>query len=177
MNDSTNIRIIADNIRKLEKMVKEAGSELPTPGAGDAGKILKVGSDGYELATEYSYTPPTYSTTEVNTGYKWIDNRDIYRIVFEGNFEAQTGVFNPVYGVVQNAEAIMVNGFLTRIDDYTSTLLEHFNTGYNESSGNLYSLAVPDTYSEGKYTVIFEYVKKPSPEPSNETKKKTTKKG
>lgn len=80
--DSMNPRQMAENILELQRQIKEAGSELPTPEAGDVGKILKVGSNGYELATEYSYTPPAYSSAEeVNTGQKWVDGSDIFRKV------------------------------------------------------------------------------------------------
>ena len=68
LHDSLDVGVLAENVRLLQKEIKEAGSEVPTPGAGDTGKILKVGSDGYELATEYSYTLPPISETETDTG-------------------------------------------------------------------------------------------------------------
>lgn len=51
----------------------------PDFSSSDAGKILAVDSNGeLEWKDGGSYTPPSYSTTEVNTRQKWIDGKDIY---------------------------------------------------------------------------------------------------
>ena len=63
MTDSTNPRIIADNIKTLN--ARSLGTEAEIETISDA--IEALGS---------------YSTTEENTGKKWIDNSDIYRKVF-----------------------------------------------------------------------------------------------
>ena len=177
MNDSTNVRIIADNIKKLEKMVKEAGSELPTPGAGDTGKILKVGSHGYELATEYSYTPPAYSSTaEVNTGQKWIDGKDIYVKVLTGKLpEIESTSSQSISGLDSGLTLVDIDGYFD-VGTGPSSIL-HFTVRYNESNGEIKVGSVQTSYSEASYVIIARYTKPdPTPEPTTSTKK-TTKKG
>lgn len=57
----------------------------PDFSSAEAGKILAVDSDGeLEWKTEQVYTPPAYSTTEVNTGQKWLDGNDIYAKTYTG---------------------------------------------------------------------------------------------
>ena len=175
--DSMNVGVIAENIKKLEAMVQEAGSELPTPEAGDVGKILKVGSDGYKLATEYSYTPPAYSSTdEVDTGRKWINGAAVYEMTLNGTFPviAETGT-QWVTGLSSNLNILKIDGAFARTDGQTANI-ERFPITYQGSNGNIGIGSVPSAYSEGDYVIIITYIK-PAPVPSNETKKKTSKKG
>ena len=79
MIDSTNPRIMADNIRALS--ANSGGSNVvPNPGGQSTGELESLGIDGskYRIPT---YSPADYSTSEVDTGIKWIDNSPIYRIV------------------------------------------------------------------------------------------------
>lgn len=46
MNDSTNVRVMADNIRELKRKIESAGSGLPDVTSEDAGKVLTVSIDG-----------------------------------------------------------------------------------------------------------------------------------
>ena len=171
MNDSTNVRIIADNIRKLEKMVKEAGSELPKPGAGDTGKIIKVGSSGYELADEYSYTPPAYvSEGETNTGVKWTDGKDIYKKVITGTTPAESGT----------ATLVTLTGYETVIcwygtlgDTIIHEIERSLDINFSYTSGNM-AAAFSGSTLNVPYKLIIEYTKATT---SNETKRKPQKKG
>lgn len=105
MVDSTNPRVMADNIKELA--ARESGTVVEAnPTGATTADLEKLGVDGTiygipkveanpegavtaELEklgvddTIYSisnYTPVAYSTTEVNTGQKWIDGSDIYMI-------------------------------------------------------------------------------------------------
>jgi hypothetical protein len=163
--DSTNVGIIAENIKKLETMVQEAGSKLPTPEAGDAGKILKVGSDGYELATEYSYTPPAYSTEEVNTGQKWIDGRYVYRKVFT-NLSVSVGLSWSVIGEINS------NYIINVICNYSGTCSNYYLARVHQGNLELYSARSQET-TVG--TVIAYYLKQATtpnvvPSPENDTR-------
>ena len=85
--DSTNPRVIADNIRKLDDAVQAAASELPEVETTDEGKVLTVNASGEWAALDLPPYPVgnlDYSETEQDTGVKWIDGSDIYRIVFTG---------------------------------------------------------------------------------------------
>lgn len=174
--DSMNVGIIAENIKKLETMVQEAGSELPTPEAGDVGKILKVGSDGYELATEYSYTPPEYSTTETDTGKKWTDGRKVYSIAGSGTFPEITTSASTV-DIITIGSGLEILSIIVTATDVYGLIQNVSNTipTYRPPSGIIYLNNVLPKYSQCSYTYIVEYVK-PAPVPS-ETKKKTSKKG
>ena len=157
--DSMNVGVIAENIKKLEVMVKEAGSELPTPGVGDIGKILKVGSDGYELATEYSYTPPAYSSaSEVNTGRKWIDGKDIYSKVIVGSFPEITTTGNQYIDTNVSFESpVHMEIFAHRGGFYTE--MSNYIVNWYENNGSIVLSSVTTTYSEIPYIVVLEYTK------------------
>ena len=93
MIDSTNPRSMADNIRKLwDKFKSISGDLLPSRSTATTGQILKLTGENKtpSWAEEYRYTPPAYSKTEVNTGQKWIDGKDIYRITYSGTTVAKT---------------------------------------------------------------------------------------
>ena len=73
-----------------ELSYEEIPSELPTDPVSDGVKVLTATTEGGE--TVKSWEEPAagrvdYSTTEQNTGVKWIDNKAIYRKVidFESN--------------------------------------------------------------------------------------------
>jgi len=174
--DSMNVGVIADNIKKLEVMVQEAGSELPTPGAGDTGKILKVGSDGYELSDEYSYIPPAYSETEILTGRKWIDGRDVYEIVRTGTFQTITETASQVVisGLIG---CYLIEAYLISIDS-NGRYHTLYNLQFNDSNGNISATSMSSLYSDCNYFAVARYVKPaPALAPGNEIKKKTSKKG
>lgn len=107
--DSTNVRVMADNIRKLKTEVENA-VELPSVETTDEGKVLTVNSSGKWAALDPASQLPAvtsedegslltvnssgewakgnpiignlnYSETEQNTGVKWIDGKYIYRKV------------------------------------------------------------------------------------------------
>ena len=157
--DSMNPRQMAENILELQRQIKEAGSELPTPGVGDTGKILKVGSDGYELANEYSYTPPAYSSTaEVNTGQKWIDGKDIYVKVLSGTLPEITSTSNQsISGLDSGLTLVDIDGYFDVGTGPSSVL--HFTVRYNAEDGTIKVGSVQTTYSRAAYTFIVRYTK------------------
>lgn len=150
MIDSTNPRILANNIKKLFARINAivpgtvvtgnpSGSGFntlltkikigdskyklpdavignPEDEATEALTKLKVGNTTYNLS---SYTPPNYSTTEFNTGKKWIDNRDIYGIVYDlaeainVNYNAFTSL-----GITNLGSITIINGFAISNSNY-----------------------------------------------------------
>lgn len=107
MVDSTNPRVMADNIKSLNEKIKAADVNANPTGEA-TGTLTKLEVDGviYGIAsgttvtanpegsatvdlekleinnTVYGipvYTPVNYSTTEADTGIKWIDGSTIYR--------------------------------------------------------------------------------------------------
>ncbi len=131
--DSMNVGVIAENIRALQKEV----------GAIPAGKI-----------------PKDYSTTETDTGLKWIDGSKIYQAVLTGNFPAITETATQtITGLAAGLNILTINGMCTRVDGNTSNL-DHFTITYQGgTSGNVIINSVSATYSEGAYDLIVRYTK------------------
>lgn len=78
MIDSTNPRIMANNIRELAQASGGTTVEANPDGASTA-ELVKLGVD----ETIYSIPKVTgYSTTETDTGKKWYDNSSIYSKTF-----------------------------------------------------------------------------------------------
>lgn len=153
MNDSTNIRIIADNIRKLN-------------------------SRSSNLEKSAAKIPKNYSTDEIDTGLKWIDGATIYQKTFTGTHGEEGGSETLLAGIdkIINAYGYVEDGSagsrcISGSDYFSATKHVYFLS----NSGNL---VVNVTSGFGlcpyAYTVLYT---KPAPTPSNETKKKTTKKG
>lgn len=169
--DSMNVGVIAENIKKLETMVQEAGSELPTPGAGDTGKIIKVGSTGYELSDEYSYTPPAFSTTEIDTGIKY-GEKNVYQITFIGTTPEEIGTYS--FGTLANYESVLhIYGSIRAASGFIHAIERGLDITVNVNNGSL-GANITAGYNGQNYIVTVLYTKVT---PGNETKKKTSKKG
>ena len=79
MIDSTNPRVMADNIRQLSGDSGSQAADIST-----LQTTVETQGDAIEALG-------SYSTTEVDTGKKWIDNSPIYRKVISiGDVEAAT---------------------------------------------------------------------------------------
>lgn len=113
MIDSMNPRILASNIRELFKKISsiEPGTSVEGNPSGSGYNTLltkiKIGSSKYKLPADVTANPegeatdslsklgigsgifsvgstlPSYSTTEFDTGKKWIDGSTIYGLVYE----------------------------------------------------------------------------------------------
>lgn len=167
-----NIRIIAEDLERVKNQMKDIGSDIPDYDSEDAGKILSVDSSGelewrdettelpeyseseenkvlsvnssgeLEWKEESTYTPPAYSTTEFNTGVKWIDGKDIYCRCVPLS-ELSTNIF-------QNPAVTTLTGV-----NYIDTLIYGAVTGTHASTGIKYvipleiSLATDGTLKTG----------------------------
>jgi len=98
MVDSTNPRVMADNIKMLAAAGGGGHEVVANPEGAATGDLekLQVGDIIYEIPV---YSPPEYSTTEYDTGKKYIDGRSIYGKDIEvaqdftaGTVEISTGV-------------------------------------------------------------------------------------
>lgn len=88
-----NIRIIAEELERLKN--RPTGDTLPAVETTDEGKVLTVNSSGKWAAADPSSSYDLdYSTTEKNTGMKWIDGKPIYQktITFTNITISKTGV-------------------------------------------------------------------------------------
>ena len=170
MIDSTNPRSMVDNIRKLwEKFSKISGDLLPSRSTATTGQILKLTGENKtpSWADEYRYAPPAYSETEVNTGQKWIDGKDIYCLVIKGSFPEITSTSNVVIATITNIETITNLIVETTTSDLSTTSINRFTNSRNSSNGNIGLNGVITAYSEGSYILIISYTK---PDPAPETR-------
>ena len=147
MIDSTNPRILADNVRALSGEVGSQASDISALQA-TVGKLVM------------------YSTTEYDTGKKWIDDSTIYGKIFVVENptigELQTiahGVSNlgdvtDVHGVAQ-----VDSGFSGKFAPYRQDILITYNGTYIE-----YSIAQGQSGLKKMY-IFFEYTKSASPSP------------
>lgn len=176
MIDSTNPRVLADQIRELWNKIKSI-TGLPSTTSATAGQILKLDSEkNPSWSDEYSYIPPAYSTEEINTGQKWLNGKDIYRkSILVENLDSTAGVPIPATDVEFLVEARTIvfsethvidsNAYRTGSNYFTNVYLNLSTNTFNFSSGSQYN-------GESCYVIV--YYTKVDPEP--ETKKKTTKK-
>lgn len=105
LSDSWNPAVLSDSIRSGES---GGGSALPTPAAGDAGKVLTVNSELEWAAASLPSTGVTYSTSEVDTGDKWVDNKPIYRKSFSGTAGTSSTTLQSAEGIT----IIKAEGFI-----------------------------------------------------------------
>ena len=178
MIDSTNPRQLADNIRKLwDKFKSISGDLLPSRSTATTGQILKLTGENKtpSWADEYSYTPPAYSETEVNTVQKWIDGKDVYTKVLTGTSPDEGTTL-----IIGNLSADTVITAFLRIGQGTLTL--PLSVTYNTSNGNLSATLTAATQNSKPFICIVTYTK---PDPAPETRdddteapeeKKTTRK-
>lgn len=166
MIDGTNPRILADNIRDIEKQTG--------------------GLDSRVAALEVT-APKDYSTTETATGQKWIDGRDVYCKVISDNIPAIETATNVTILTDTDIDNIIKYDFVVNSSN-TENLRLASTVVHNKTTGTIIVYSVPQVYSEEPYKSIIYYVKKPTPgdaqgpedsdqEPEHEPEeKKTTKK-
>lgn len=86
-----------ESITNVEEAIKNAGStyKLPIAGSNTLGGVrvgngLSIDAETGVLSNAQTpYTPADYSTTEQNLGIKWIDGKDLYRIVIHETEETE----------------------------------------------------------------------------------------
>lgn len=122
--DSTNPRVMADNIKRLEAIA--GGSGLPEITSEDAGKVLTVSDDG-EWEVEDPVSGLTdYTTSEQETGNKYLDSA-IYKKTYTGTI----------------ARGEYAAYYRQTLEDFTGKNLL-FVEGFIEDSTNHYRIPIND---------------------------------
>ena len=142
------------------------GYELPIAGANTLGGV-KVG-DGLSInasgvLSTNTYTPPAYSTDEVDTGEKWLDGRTIYQrtIVFEEPLNITTS-----YTAIENDTNVDVPVSCYAVDP-TYKACTPLKAGVD--SNTLKAIAFNAQFTAE--TITIKYCKATPAEPTNNTRK------
>ena len=194
--NSTNIKVMSEEIQHLKNEVHNLDVEIPAHPATDAGKYLGVAADGSLAWSKVpDELPPTtgatagqilaldsnkapewannynlnYSETEINTGKKWIDGKEIYLKVVTGTFET-SGLINlgitvdeliDIRGMMDFPDTNFQRVFITGCDWITNTV--HVSMGVNASKDVIVNLSGDNTNLDYEFTL---YYTKPTPTPS-----------
>ena len=181
--DSLNPATQAENIKKLNAGLEAVDAKtLPGTSTATTGQILKLTGENKTpaWADEYSYTPPAYSNTEVNTGQKWIDGSDIFCIAYFGTLPIiSSSTFYNLLNIGMNKRVIEAHLFCDQPDLIVETAAQYLkSTGYMRAY-------LTSASSEQEYSIIAYYTKLSAPETRDDdtpeevketkTRKKTTK--
>lgn len=176
MVDSTNPRIIADNIKELA--ARDVGSIVEANPTGEATADLeKLGVDGtvYGIPT---YQPTGYSTEEVDTGVTWLNGEKIFRkVISVGDLPNATtksvaagitnlGIMLKIYGVAYTSGSSAIP--LPFVDD--AYVAGNILIDY-QASGDIRIISGSDKSAFTGY-IVLEYTKTASTNSTKRTSKK-----
>ena len=173
MIDSTNPRQLADNIRKLwDKLKSISGDLLPSRSTATTGQILKLTGENKTpaWADEYSYTPPAYSETEVNTGQKWIDGRNVYCKVYLGTFPTLEATYSVTLESTSDYEEF-IQSYARAMTQSGNYITLTNNIVCVPTTGNVYIQSISTVYSERPYMVVIYYLKRATQETHDENER------
>lgn len=125
--DGTILNKKYDLVERVKALEEGGGYNLPiasdeTLGGVKIGEGLSITEEGVLSANAPTpYTPPAYSTTETNTGQKWIDGRDVYRIVYD-NIALTNNTDVVVDGNFGNTKEIVSFNCITKIASGTGKI-------------------------------------------------------
>ena len=184
--NSTNIKVMSEEIQHLKNEVHNLDVEIPAHPSTDVGKYLGVAADGSLAWSKVpDELPPTtgatagqilaldnnkapewvnnynfnYSETEINTGKKWIDGKDIYSIVYIGDFTEITETTNYIVGTL-NSDCIISGDTILTIAN-GSTYINRYPISLS-TNGQVGIFSTPVSFSLGSYVVVILYTK-PTP--------------
>ena len=153
MTDSTNPRVMADNIKELSASSGSQASDI---------SALQTTVTAQGNAIE---ALSTYSTEEVDTGITYLGEK-VYRKVFEVNALPNATTMNIAHGVTNLGPVFNLRGIVAdeggttygRPIPFSTTLLLNF------SAANIVIAATTD-WSSRSAVIIFEYIKSAAPTP------------
>ena len=171
MRTDTKIRLLWEGFKKLTADVRSIGADvasivrLPSTTSASAGQVLGLVGSSKALTWVDNVGKWNYSETEVNTGQKWIDGKDIY-----------CKVYSDVIDTLTEATEIMLDVNITNIIKSEGEVYTSVGNGYgcNSYRSSTYNCVVVSTntgtvlrvtagYSGGSYKIILYYTK-PDPE-------------
>lgn len=128
-----------------ELSYEEIPSELPADPVSDGVKVLTATTESGEtvLSWEDSTSGLDYSTTEQNTGVKWIDGKDIYRKVIELGALPNNTTKTVAHGITNISRFIRIVGVANSTADTTAIPIPLVYDSNNASNNT--SMKVNDT--------------------------------
>ena len=157
MIDTTNPRGLADQIRALWDKVKDiSGHILPATTSATAGQILGLTGENKTPAWIDDPSPNwDYSETEVNTGKKWINGKDIYMKVITGVFPVIETSTNVNIDYTLDGTLIDCSAYLTNNDTFS----KRYTYAYTYRTNQFTFYSVSTGFSEATYYIILYYTK------------------
>lgn len=152
MIDSTNPRILADNIRALSG---EAGSQASDISALQT-TVTAQGNDIEALGS--------YSATEVNTGKKFLGS-DVFRKVFNVEHLPNSTTASFEHGITNLENIIDIGGFIPPAADFAGRPIPYSNNILVCWSATVIQIITTSDLSERSGVVWVEYTKSASPSP------------
>ena len=146
MDIMTKVRVLWEKVAGITADVSAVDAKATATAATLAGILPRI--------------PKDYSTTEVNTGVKWVDGKDIYCITLTGQFPEITATTNIDLGELAIDKLLSVS--LTTKGASNKYLVNPV-TVFSNGTVRVYSVAV--TNSEEFYSCILYYTK-PDPVPA-----------
>lgn len=129
------------------------------------GAGLSITEEGVLSANVTPYTPPAYSTSEVNTGVKWIDGRDVYRKVIDfGELPKSTN--KTVGSGLENVTVIDIRGIAIKGEasiplPYVTSTNQNVQMYYAANTNQVSVTTVQDLSGYAESYIILLYVKNP----------------
>lgn len=131
---------------------------VPAPAAGSVGKILS--NEGW--IDPPSLTLPNYSTSEQNTGQKWIDGKDIYMRVIEDTGSFTTSDYFGSYSGSISIDSSYTNVWIDRTMSYLiigGGIKEDFVFSQFNPSNHTLNLFTCASRSDVSYKLVIRYTK------------------
>ena len=132
------------------------GSDLPEVSATDNGDVLTVVNGAWDKATPPSTGILDYSTTEQDTGMKWVDDRPVYQKTIalpEANYSASSWTT-----IEEETDVDLLIGS-SIVSGHDSSGMLCYNTGFQIASGNLQIKPTNNLNMVGTSYVTILYVK------------------
>ena len=141
------------------------------PSTGNLEKVYVKALDGMPVGSQVEFTGSTiptgweevndYSTTEMDTGKKWIDGKSIYRIVFTGTTSSsQNYVSNTLsFDTIVNTSGYIVNGTCNNMLGLYLPDTPTYVGCYGDKQNSLIYLHYSNDLKSKSYTIIVEYTK------------------
>ena len=164
-------KVTSSDMNEIKSVVNTNYGEV-----GDITNLTTTDKSSVVSAVNELKSGEVYSTTEVKTGKKWIDGKDIYRIVINdtlgtsNNNWKQINVFSANYvdkvvsleGIFSVSNGSFYNIPFTRITDSSFSNKEFCLCNFDPVSGKYSIIAVSNNfsaYSGRPFTAIIEYTK------------------